>query len=1678
MSSLIDDVLVCPGYEHAVRWRPGERFHHLFEDRCDRLREQGDGNRLAVDAGEVKLTFDELDRRANQLARHLLACGARPGDRIALLFDRAVHSYVGMLAVLKIHAAYVPLDVGFPADRLSYIVQDAGVRMVLTLSHVRDRLEVPATLVCVDEVAALVEAEDDGRLTDTETGSPADELCYIIYTSGSTGRPKGVAIEHASICNFVRVAVEVYGIEPRDRVYQGMTIAFDFSVEEIWVPLLAGATLVPKPDGSTLLGRELREYLVDNDITALCCVPTLLATLDEDVPRLRFLLVSGEACPQDLVTRWHRPGRRFLNVYGPTEATVTATWALVDPSRPVTLGVPLPTYSAIILDPTQDKALPHGEMGEIGIAGIGLATGYVNRNDLTERAFIRDFLGIAENPSARIYRTGDLGRINADGEIEYHGRIDTQVKIRGYRIELTEIESVLLQVPGIAQAVVDTYEPDSGMTELVGYYSLRGDTTSVDTDDVYARLRERLPAYMVPAYLEELAAIPMLPSDKADRKNLPPPKGPRSRATQHHPYVAPSTDAEKILADALAAVLHLDRVSADSHFFNDLDANSLLMAHFCARVRDTGDLPPVSMRDVYLHPTVRDLASALTEVPEASAAADAPETPQQAPPPGSTRQYVACGALQFLIFLGYIYGTALIMAGGYEWVIAGAGILDLYLRSVMFGAASFLGLGIAPVVAKWVIIGRWKPREFPVWSLTYVAFWTVKTLIRSSPFVVFVGSPLYVLYLRALGAKVGRGVTILSPAVPVCTDLLTIGDDTVIRKDSSFTCYRAHAGMIQTGRVTVGKDVFIGEKTVLDIDTSLGDGAQLGHASSFHAGQAVPEGAHWHGSPAQPTDADYRTVEPAPCSTVRRVTYSALQLLRVLVLYLPAGLFTLSVLLPEILSSGHVALGRWTFYRDVLGISFVLFFLPVLTGLAFVLTVPRLLNRFLRPDTVYPLYGFHYAVQRTIARMTNAKFYTDLFGDSSYIVSYLRALGYKLDPVEQTGSNFGTELQHESPYLTSVGTGTMVSDALSIMNAEYSSTSFRLSQVSIGERNYLGNNLAFPPGARTGDNCLLGTKAMVPIDGPVRVDVGLLGSPCFEIPRSVQRDSEFDHLKDQEERRRRLAAKNRHNVVTMGMSVLVQWLLSFFVLVLASVAADNYDEYGPFAVAGGLLGILVFSIAYSGLIERAVTRFGRLSPQFCSIYDPYFWWHERLWKLVASAPFSGTPFKNVVWRLLGVRVGRRVFDDGCGIPEKTLVTIGDDCTINAGSVIQCHSLEDGAFKSDYTTIGAGCTLGVESFVHYGVTMGDGAVLEADSFLMKGEVVAPHSRWGGNPATEIRASAPVSPVTPAHPTAAEVAAAGAVPASAASLLEELRATPAPQLTRASGVALSLFSQDACARREAELVALLGAEELEEARSIRSDERRSTFVSSRALVRLLLSEWQRDVGPAEWLLGRSDLGKLTILGPVDTGIDLSISHTRDVIAVAISEVYDVGVDVEPAVAPDWDPVVWSMLWPSEQALLAATPASERPSQFLRMWTLKEAFVKCSGAGVALSFDRVHTSFRPLDVVLDGGDHDPETRYRFHQEEWRLGDEPYWVAVAVGNRPPSGPTVDDVYPHDQRRRATAIADGRTDAGAGTATRAPGRRSVMSSDPRRRHQQLRHDRQSLAARDPDFRLGRHGGQ
>jgi non-ribosomal peptide synthetase-like protein len=1314
-------VVIREHTNNAVRWKPGERLNHLLEEICIRYA----GNDAVVTDGAA-LSYRDLNRRANQVARHLIEQGIRSGDRVALLFDKSAETYVAMLAVMKVNAAYVPLDAAFPIDRIRFILGDAEISAIVSMSPFAARLAaLDVKKVFLDSDRRAIDAAAAEPLSDV--APPVEPLCYIIYTSGTTGNPKGVGIGHAGICNFVRVAAELYGYAPGDRVYQGMTIAFDFSIEEIFVPLMAGATLAPARPGTTLIGEELGDFLRERRVSVMACCPTLLATIEQDLPDLRILLVGGEACPHNLVQRWYRPGRRILNSYGPTEATVTATLTELTPDKPVTIGVPLPTYSIVILDPNESKTVPTGELGEIGIAGVGLALGYMNRDELTMKKFIRDFLQIDNNPSGCIYRTGDLGRIDENGDVDYRGRIDTQVKIRGYRIELNEIEAVLLDLPQIAQAAVTTFEPEDGVAEIVAYYAFK-QGAELPRNEISTALRGKLPAYMVPAFLEQLDAIPMTLSNKADHKKLPKPQLQRFSAAQG--YVAPKGESERILHAALAEVLRVERVSTEHHFFDDLGANSLLMARVCAAIRKNPRMSGVSMRDIYMNPTIATLAHHLDSSLDGFVATR-PE-PFHVP---SDLSYYSCGALQLAFYAAYTLLGLWILDTGYQWATASGSAFELYARSVVYAAGAFVALTAVPVVAKWALIGRFKAQSIPIWSFKYFRFWAVKTLMRTSPAAAFIGTPVYNAYLRLLGARIGRNVVINCRNAPVCTDMVTIGDNTILRKDTIVLGYRAQSNFIQIGPVEIGSNAFVGEASVLDIDTAMGDGTQLGHASSLQSGQRVPDGKRYHGSPAVETASNYCAIAGRDGGALRSALYTLLELAALFLIAVPAP-----ILCYHFWDQYSAAAGMSARFDasalSLLGLSAAWFFGAIVGGLAAVYAIPRFCMLFLKPGVTYPTFGIHYLLQSTIRAVSNSQFFCVLFGDSALIVRYMRYVGWNLNTVHQTGSNMGTNQRHDNPFLCNIGSGTMVSDGLSMINMQMSPTSFRLAESKIGDNNYLGNDIFYPPNGRTGANVLLGTKTMIPIDGPVRENVGLLGSPAFEIPRMVDRDRDMNAAFDETTRRARLRRKNGYNFVTALFFLASRWMALFAAFVVGEAAFAGYDRFGILALFAGIVTLTAASLVYFTLLERASLNFRRLVPKLASIYEPYFWWHERHWKMSDSpvaTMFSGTPFRGMLLRAMGVRVGAKLFDCSQSITERTLTELGDHANLNEGCVLQAHSLEEGVFKSDFIRLGNGCSVGPGAFVHYGVSAGDHVVLDADSFLMKGEVLEPHTGWRGNPA---------------------------------------------------------------------------------------------------------------------------------------------------------------------------------------------------------------------------------------------------------------------------------------------------------------------------------------------------------
>jgi amino acid adenylation domain-containing protein len=846
----------------------------------------------AIDDGRSVLDYLDLLEEARRAGDRLASVGIGAGDRVGIcIASGTAELYLSILAVLSVGAAYVPVDADDPDERAELVWSRAGVCAIVSGAGQLTWREVRPT----GAGARRPVPEDDA---------------WIIFTSGTTGTPKGVAVAHRSAAALVDAEARLFlrgdPLGPGDRVLAGLSVAFDASCEEMWLAWRHGACLIPAPRSVVKTGPELVTWLAQRRVSVISTVPTLASLWPGGSPDgVRLLVLGGEVCPRALADRLAGHGAEVWNTYGPTEATVVSCAARLSGGEPVRIGLPLDGWRLAVVDPASGQPVSWGQVGELVIGGVGVASYLDPDRDAV------DFRPLQALGWERAYHTGDLVRAGQAGLI-YLGRADAQVKIRGYRIEPSEIEAVLMQLPGIGLAAVTTYEPQPGIVELAGYYTLR-DHAVLDRQAMYEHLRNRLPRHMVPAYLEELPAMPLLPDGKADRKHLPAPAS-SGRLMAGRAYVAPATPGEKALAGALADLLGLEQVSVDSQFFNDLGLSSLLVAHFCARARERAESPPVSVKDIYLHPTIRCLAAAVTGPPAVPSRAASPPEPRDARR-ASTAQYMMCGALQLLAFLASVFLAAVILTRGFTWLSASSGAADLYLRSLAFGGGIFFLACSLPILAKWTLVGRWKPREISVWSLRYLRFWLVKTLVQTDPLALFTGSPVYPLYLRALGARIGRRVVIFSRTVPVCTDMLTIGDDTVIRRESSFTGYRAVAGVIQTGPVSIGKEALIGEHTVLDIGTSVGDRSQLGHTSSLHQSQAVPDGQRWHGSPAQRTDADYRRADPIRSGPLRRAAYGTAEMLSLIFVDIPLAIGAAVLVLtrvPAVVSFAAPGAGEFT----------------------------------------------------------------------------------------------------------------------------------------------------------------------------------------------------------------------------------------------------------------------------------------------------------------------------------------------------------------------------------------------------------------------------------------------------------------------------------------------------------------------------------------------------------------------------------------------------------------------------------------------------------------------------------------------------------------------------------------------------------------------------------------------
>jgi non-ribosomal peptide synthetase-like protein len=1311
----LPDSQASPSSEE-IRTGTPRRLQEFFERTADTRPDN-----LALVCGATRLPYAALEARANQLARRLARLGVRRGDRVGLLLERSVHTYVALLAVLKCGAAFVPLDPTFPAERVAFIADDANLRRLLTTSDLAGAaggVSCPVTTLDTETTAAALES-----VARIELPAADDDLCYIIYTSGTTGRPKGVAVTHASICNFLAACTPVYAVTDEDRVYQGMTLAFDFSIEEVWPTFAAGAALVAGPNDHRRLGSGLTDFLIEQEITVLACVPTLLATIERDVPSLRTLLVGGEACPADLVKRWSRAGRRMLNTYGPTETSVTATWAELWPDKPVTIGRPMPTYTVHILDDNL-RPVPRGEAGEICIGGPSVAVGYVNRPDLTAEKFVAD--PFSDAPGARLYRTGDLGRLAEDDEIEYLGRIDTQVKIRGYRIELSEIEAILLEDAAVANAIVALVTGEGGVDELAAYVVPRnGSDFGELRSRLHAKLRLQLPAYMVPAYIEALDAIPMLPSHKADRPRLPRPSGPRLGAGGDDAKGSPpQTPLERRIADAWGRVFGHEIRSAEADFFLDLGGHSLFAAMAVSDLRHAADLHHLGIADLYAHPTIRTLARHVeTLAPRnetAQAGGVAPREVPLAPLRHSSARVWLCGAAQF----GLSYLLAICLAAPLAY-LPGLGfhpLVALALAGCLLPPAALL----LPLAAKWLLVGRFRAGRYPLWGWYFCRWWLARKVMALSPLGQLAGSPFLAPYLRLLGARVGAGCHLGSARLQL-PDLLEIEDGASIGYGAAVEPYVVKDGWLIMEPIRIGKNAYVGVNSVVSPGATVGDGACVLEQSLVARGQSVPANETWAGSPSRRVEADTTLSKMAAAPAPERWSPGLLAGFVVAFLFvetLPLLMAGPSLLFLAAVSGGDMVRILWA--GPAAGVIFVLSACLVLAASKRAV-MPR------TPTGIFPLRSW-FGLRKWLADnlMNTSLAVTNSLYATLYTAPWLRLLGAKVGRRTEVST-----VSHVDPDLLVVGAESFVADLAVVGAARHHRGCVALGVTEIGVRTFVGNAALVPSDTRLADNSLIGVQSVPPAH-PIENGTSWLGSPAIFLPRR-QASDKFDESVTFRPPPRLVACRL---AIEFFRVTLPAMLFSTFGL-LGTLFAELLSQVVSTLTLALLLPAVYLASALLGYLMVVALKWlvvGRYRPRVAPMWSHFVWRSELITALYESSAvpallnvFTGTPFLAPLLRLLGVKMGRRAFVETTYMTEFDLVEVGDDAAIGATTSLQTHLFEDRVMKMSTVKVGAGCAVGPRAVVLYDSELEPGAELDALSLVMKGETIPATTTWRGIPA---------------------------------------------------------------------------------------------------------------------------------------------------------------------------------------------------------------------------------------------------------------------------------------------------------------------------------------------------------
>ena len=575
-------------------------FYHLIDRHAKKYPDH-----TAIKFNNISWTYREVSELSSRLSRLLVNIGVKKGDIVGLALDRSPEMIISLLGILKAGAAYVPLDPGYPKDRIEFMLSDSSARMLLTSKKYQDHFNSGATELLIEDAWAQL---DNYNAEDLDVAITGVDIAYVLYTSGSTGKPKGVIVTHQNLGNFLASMQKMPGMSADDRLLAISTMSFDIAALELYLPLISGAGIVLASAETAKDGWLLLELIRQEQITIMQATPytwrmLIAAGWEEQLP-IR-IITGGEQLPKDLAEKLLKLTAQLWNQYGPTETTVYSTQKLINSADDITIGKPIDRTQVYILDESLNE-LPVGASGEIFIAGDGVAKGYLKRPELTAERFIDD--PFSPEKSAKMYRTGDLGVLTQNGEIQCLGRIDQQVKIRGFRIELEEIEYELLKAEGVKETVVAVWADASRDPQLIAYI-VAGATNAAlpEKSGLKQLLSETLPAYMVPDDFVFLSSLPVTPNGKVDRKALPKPE--ISVEAKKGNYVAPKTESEKQLVQIWQDVMGIKDIGTEDNFF-ELGGHSLVAVKIMTRIKKiTGRRLPIAK--LLKYPTIAELAAHL-----------------------------------------------------------------------------------------------------------------------------------------------------------------------------------------------------------------------------------------------------------------------------------------------------------------------------------------------------------------------------------------------------------------------------------------------------------------------------------------------------------------------------------------------------------------------------------------------------------------------------------------------------------------------------------------------------------------------------------------------------------------------------------------------------------------------------------------------------------------------------------------------------------------------------------------------------------------------------------------------------------------------------------------------------------------------------------------------------------